>query len=354
MAPPDGRKALALKMRQKLAETRYKSAGNGSPVTPRRQLLMDRVASLEATTAALTTENTAMRENIDVLVSRADDLGRRLHNKTRQAIRARASSAKLRGDLIRSKHTRAVQAGRLERRKTDGIRKALLDAQAGPNKHWMKGKGGIFTENTREMIRDLVALKVPAMNVDPVIHTVGRGLGREVQDHVSARQINRVVEEGGIASDLQVTSEIRGSKAGEDTPVTRMLDITSAPNHTSAAQLAGWKQIMRCALVDTYNESPLGQADPIDLDEFITWLTSLGTDHSNDQLLLLKLKREWKINSQKIMLGKKYLASADLQTYLPLIQSFNNAKIEAAGGLDAWNVLSEEEKTRRDIDVRSR
>jgi hypothetical protein len=133
-----------------------------------------------------------------------------------------------------------------------------------------------------------------------------------------------------------------------------MLDITSAPNHTSAAQLAGWKQIMRCALVDTYNVSPLGQADPIDLDEFITWLTSLGTDHSNDQLLLLKLKREWKINSQKIMLGKKYLASADLQTYLPLIQSFNDAKIEAAGRLDAWNVLSEEEKTRRDIDVRSR
>jgi hypothetical protein len=142
--------------------------------------------------------------------------------------------------------------------------------------------------------------------------------------------------------------------AGEDTPVTRMLDITSAPNHTSAAQLAGWKQIMRCALLDTYNASPLGQADPIDLDEFITWLTSLGTDHANDQLLLAKLKREWKITVQKIMLGKKYLASTDLQTYLPLIQLFNDAKIEAAGGLDSWNALPEEEKTRRDIDVSSR
>ncbi|KAJ7788427.1 hypothetical protein B0H14DRAFT_2628319 [Mycena olivaceomarginata] len=140
MAPPDGRKALALKMRQKLAETRRKSAGNGSPVTPRRQLLMDRVASLEATTAALTTDNTELKENIDVLVSRANDLGRRLHNKTRQVIRARGSSAKLRGDLIHSKRTRAVQAGRLGRRKADGIRKALLDVQAEPNKHWMKGK----------------------------------------------------------------------------------------------------------------------------------------------------------------------------------------------------------------------
>jgi hypothetical protein len=50
----------------------------------------------------------------------------------------------------------------------------------------MKGKGGVFTESSREMIRDLVVLKVPTMNVEPVIHTVGRGLGREVQDHVSA------------------------------------------------------------------------------------------------------------------------------------------------------------------------
>ncbi|KAJ7887849.1 hypothetical protein B0H14DRAFT_3430467 [Mycena olivaceomarginata] len=312
---------------------------------------MDRVTSLEATTATLTTENTALKENIDALVSCTNDLGRRLHNKTRQAIRARASSAKLRGDLIRLKHTRAVQAGRLGHRKADGIRKALLDARAEPNKHLMKGKGGIFTENTREMIRDLVALKVPVMKIDPVIHTVGWGLGREVQDHVSAQQINRVVEEGGIASDLQVTSEIRGSKAfgtsgdgttirhinfeakhvtytiaGEDMPVTRMLNITSALNHTSAA-------------------------DPIDLNEFITWLTSLGTDHANDQLLLAKLKREWKITAQKIMLGKKYLASTDLQTYLPLIQSLNDAKIEAAGGLDSWNALPEEEKTQQDIDA---
>jgi hypothetical protein len=111
---------------------------------------------------------------------------------------------------------------------------------------------------------------------------------------------------------------------------------------------------MRCVLVDTYNASPLGKADPIDLDEFITWLTSLGTDHAHNQLLLAKLKREWKITAQKIMLGKKYLASTDLQTYLPLIQSFNDTKIQAASGLDSWNALPEEEKTRRDVDVSSR
>ncbi|KAF8195978.1 hypothetical protein K438DRAFT_1587093 [Mycena galopus ATCC 62051] len=195
------------------------------------------------------------------------------------------------------------------------------------------------------MIYDLVALKVPAKNVDTVIHTVGHGLGHDIQDYVSARHINWVVEEGGITSDLQVTAEIRESKAfgtsrdgttirhinfeakhatyikaGKNTPVTRMLNITSAPNHTSTAQLAGWKETIQYSLVDTYNASPLGQADPIDLNEFITWLKSLGTDHANDQKLLTKMKNQWIINSHKIMLGKVYLATTDLQTYLPEIQ----------------------------------
>ncbi|KAJ7678749.1 hypothetical protein B0H14DRAFT_2655746 [Mycena olivaceomarginata] len=113
------------------------------------------------------------------------------------------------------------------------------------------------------------------------------------------------------------------TKAGEDTPVTRMLDITSAPNHTSAAQLAGWKQIMRYALVDTYNASPLGQADPIDLDEFITWLTSLGTDHANDQLLLAKLKRGMEDYGAEDYAGKEVLGfnrPADVSPAYPIIQ----------------------------------
>ncbi|KAF8133538.1 hypothetical protein K438DRAFT_2128256 [Mycena galopus ATCC 62051] len=142
--------------------------------------------------------NAVLKENNDGLASHANDLGRQLHNKTRHTLRARTSAdklhAKLRADLVRSEHARAVQAGRLECRKADGIKKALRDGKAESKKHWMKGKGGIFTEKSREMFRDQVALKVPAANVDPVIRTVGRGLGRDVQDSVSMCEINRVVE----------------------------------------------------------------------------------------------------------------------------------------------------------------
>jgi hypothetical protein len=94
----------------------------------------------------------------------------------------------------------------------DGIGKAMKQARLGLTKRWMKGKGGVFTEPSREMFRDLVVLKVSPENVDPVIHTVGNGLGLQVQDHVSARQIGRVMEEAGIASDIQVAMEINASK----------------------------------------------------------------------------------------------------------------------------------------------
>ncbi|KAF8144090.1 hypothetical protein K438DRAFT_1783141 [Mycena galopus ATCC 62051] len=134
---------------------------------------MDRVAALEATTSAL--ENAVLKEKNDGLASHANDLGRKLYNKTRHTLRGGFAAFSTSGDGTT-------------------IRRLNFEA-----KH------------------------VPYL------------------------------------------------KRGEDIPGTRMLDITSAPNHTSASQLAGWKNTIQNALVNTYNGSPLGQSDPIDLDEFIAW-----------------------------------------------------------------------------------
>ncbi|KAK6987769.1 hypothetical protein R3P38DRAFT_3445906 [Favolaschia claudopus] len=286
-------------------------------------------------------ENSSLKENNEALVSRADELARRLHNKSRQANRARLSADGLRAELNRSKHARAVQAVRLGRRKTDGIGKAMKLARVSDTKRWMKGKGGIFVEKSREMVRELVALKVTPENVDPVIHTVGTGLGLQVQDHISARQVGRVMEEGGIASDVQVAMEINASKAA----------TASATDHTSESQMEGWRTVLVEGLVGTYNASPLGRANPIDVDEFITFIKALGTDHANDQKKLARLITEWVRNSRTVMLGKRWLSSASMQQYMPTILQFSNDKIANAGGLDAWNALSEEEKAIRDIEV---
>ncbi|KAJ7475354.1 hypothetical protein B0H11DRAFT_2235650 [Mycena galericulata] len=314
-----------------------------------------------------------MSEKNAKLVMRADDLSRALHNTSRRYTRSVKSAAILRANLNRAKHNAVVLRGRVDRRKADGIA-AAMKVCVGVDAHWMKGDRGIFTERSREMVRDLVGFKVAPMNMDGVIHTVARGFGIGLQDHISARQVGRIVEEGGIASDIQVTMEIQQAEAfapsGDGTtirhlnfegkhatylkdgvPLTRMLDITSAPNHTSEEQLAGWKSTIQNSLVDTFNASPLGQENPIDNDEFVTFIKALGSDHAADQRKWVRLTNDWTTDAHKIMLGKRYLSSNDIQSYLPEITRRNDAKIETAGGLDAWNALSEEERTKRDIEV---
>jgi hypothetical protein len=104
-------------------------------------------------------------------------------------------------------------------------------------------------------------------------------------------------------------------------------------------------------LINTYNASPLGQVNPIDEDEFITFIKGLGTDHANDQKKLARLINGWTTNSQKLMMGKQYLSNTALENLMPTITHFNNEKIAAAGGLDAWTALPDEEKVLRDIQV---
>ncbi|KAJ7804447.1 hypothetical protein B0H14DRAFT_3486189 [Mycena olivaceomarginata] len=189
-------------------------------------------------------------------------------------------------------------------------------------------------------------------------------------------KVGRMIEEGGIASDLQVASEIQAAKAftlsgdgttirhlnfeakhvtyfrpGENVPVTRMLDTTSARNHTSEEQLAGWQDTIQRSLVYTYNASPLGQENSIDNDEFVTFIKGIGADHAPDQKKWARLTADWVLVSHKIMAGKQYLSNTEMQSYMPEILRRNDQKIQDAGGINAWNALSEDEKTRRDIQV---
>jgi uncharacterized phage-associated protein len=130
-----------------------------------------------------------------------------------------------------------------------------------------------------------------------------------------------------------------------------MLDTSSAPNHTSKAQLEGWQHTINHSLVATYNASPLGQSAPIDNDEFVSFIKALGTDHAPDQKKWARLTNVWTTNAHKKMLGKQYMSNHDLQSYLPEIERRNCVKIDAVGGLDAWNALSEDQKAARDMQV---
>ncbi|KAJ7880831.1 hypothetical protein B0H13DRAFT_1891643 [Mycena leptocephala] len=276
------------------------------------------------------------------MARRVDDLARKLHNTSRKWTRAVKTKSVVREDLRRSKHNTVILRSRVDRRQEGGIAAALKKARVGVGAHWMKGEMG-SSRNSRAKC---------------------------------ARQVGRMIEEGGIASDIQVASEIQAAKAftlsgdgttirhlnfeakhvtyfrpGENVPVTRMLDTTSARNHTSEEQLAGWQDTIQRSLVYTYNASPLGQENSIDNDEFVTFIKGIGADHAPDQKKWVRLAADWVLVAHKIMAGKQYLSNTEMQSYMPEILRRNDQKIQDAGGINAWNALSEDEKTRRDIQV---
>ncbi|KAF8132735.1 hypothetical protein K438DRAFT_2129844 [Mycena galopus ATCC 62051] len=183
---------------------------------------MDRVAALEATTSAL--ENAVLKEKNDGLASHGNDLGRKLHNKTRYTLRGGFAAFSTSGDGTT-------------------IRRLNFEA-----KH------------------------VPYL------------------------------------------------KRGEDIPVTRMLDITSAPNHTSASQLAGWKNTIQNALVDTYNASSLGHSNPIDLDEFITWLMNIMATEITKQINWHRQFVQKGVIPQKTLIGTMAKADKVIQLIAAVIR----------------------------------
>ncbi|KAJ7221099.1 hypothetical protein C8J57DRAFT_1594223 [Mycena rebaudengoi] len=169
---------------------------------------------------------------------------------------------------ISAPHNNVVLHGRVDRRKADAIAAALKKARvARLGAHWMKGDRGIITEKSREMICDLVGFKVAPSNMDGVIHTMAQVFGIELQDHISARQFGRIVEEGRIASDIQEAMEIRDAKAfarsGDGTTI-RHINYEAKHARTielgkrrAAQALKGWQATINISLVDTYNACPL-------------------------------------------------------------------------------------------------
>ncbi|KAF9478411.1 hypothetical protein BDN70DRAFT_767364, partial [Pholiota conissans] len=238
---------------------------------------------------------------------------------------------------------------------------------------------GVVSDSCRAMIRDLGAMNIPEEKTCNVIKTVAKGLGLQVVDTVSARTVGRIMKEGGLASTIQLVSEIDNGKGltlssdgttirhrnyesrhinmkvplynGENAPenkfTTRFLGIGTAPNHTSNMQLHGLQKQVEM-IYNVYNKSPLGENAPADAIAFPTYMLGLGSDHAEDQKRLSKLLLEWKIISTKQINGRRYMETTPLNDLLPIILDASTEKIEKVGGVSKWDALSEAEKDRLD------
>ncbi|KAJ2977047.1 hypothetical protein NUW54_g11471 [Trametes sanguinea] len=201
---------------------------------------------------------------------------------------------------------------------------------------------------------------------------------------MSAHTVQRVIFEGGYASDLQLAYEMRQAPnftasgdattnhcvnfearhlhiphpaAGQSEHIyTRLLGVESSADHTSETQVSGWISRLQ-GLINTYNASPLvlRNGKKVSVDECAVKLTGIGGNHAADQIKTHGLLASWKKEMTYRFLARNHLgtsepgkpAGAALQK---LITAASTAAVDASGGPDAWAVLSPEAQTAIYID----
>ncbi|KAF8198610.1 hypothetical protein BJ912DRAFT_1020488 [Pholiota molesta] len=220
---------------------------------------------------------------------------------------------------------------------------------------------------------------VPDTKINLVIKAVGSWLDIDVCDEVSERTVGRIVEEGGIAAKVQMVHEIKQEQAFtvssdgttirhlnyeakhitlnapsyeeragiKKAPKTCFVGVTSGVNHKSETQLKGWKDLSN-EFYATYNnifKANGRHADPI---TFATYMLGNGSDDSEDQKKLNCLLLEWKSLCDWLLRGKETMQTMGLGDLIRTLWEESIQKVADAGGLEAWNILSDVEKDNRD------
>ncbi|TFY50881.1 hypothetical protein EVG20_g11277 [Dentipellis fragilis] len=228
-------------------------------------------------------------------------------------------------------------------------------------------KGRVIQDSTRDLVRELVSLGIPASAIDLTIHRVAEALGVSTEGNVSTRSVGRIVLEGGVASELQIVEDVQQSKGitlscdgtthrhtnyesrqavviktnGER--ATHFLGVESAIDHTSESQRAGWERLVEC-LYETFNASPRAAEQFADPRDFIIKVTGLHTDHAEDQKKLFRLLEIWKQRTEREVHGEQALKTMASEDVLKATWEATQRTIEAVGGLDRWEQLSASEK----------
>ncbi|KAI0311301.1 hypothetical protein OF83DRAFT_1223333, partial [Amylostereum chailletii] len=125
-----------------------------------------------------------------------------------------------------------------------------------------------------------------------------------------------------------------------------MLAMRTASDHTSAEQLRGLKDRL-LKLIDVYNRSPLGVNNPIDIAEILAKLKGMLSDHASDQKRLAELIENLKRDVDWERRGRDALATLTNIEFVLFLQGYMEQCIHEAGGIHAWELLDERERTTR-------
>ncbi|KIJ30576.1 hypothetical protein M422DRAFT_267823 [Sphaerobolus stellatus SS14] len=231
---------------------------------------------------------------------------------------------------------------------------------------------GVVKDGIRDMTLKLDHLGVTTEKIGSVINCVAEGAGLQVDGSISGRTVRRVIKEGGVAAQLQIAEVMKEADnagitlSGDGTTHKNVnresqhtffiketgeksllhLGVHSSTSHTAEKQLHGLQEQLS-QISTTYNET-LGQTHGI-IDErsFPLKLRGLCADHAADQKLLAELLRDWKLRTNWEVHGEEKLLALPAEELINVLSEASQQDIQAVGGIDAWNALSDSKKSNR-------
>lgn len=260
---------------------------------------------------------------------------------------------------------------------------------------------GVVKKEVRQMARALVKAGCGQEHVSSVIKQVCMGVGVTVIGDISRRTVGRSILDGGVAADLQLAVEIKGThsrhqsapllhvskstligltassdgtsekhvnyesqhiaftnpKSGSGhsnskiaTHVLRLFNVASSVDHLSETQVEGWKSRVN-AISKLFNASPMSRRRNQTLfsSEFTRKLKGMNGDHAADQKKTFGLMGAWKRRIALYDLGCDKIRSSSIAEITQILTAANSAKIADIGGPEAWALLSEQEQNSHDV-----
>ncbi|KAJ7938042.1 hypothetical protein B0H13DRAFT_1588185, partial [Mycena leptocephala] len=243
---------------------------------------------------------------------------------------------------------------------------------------------GIYTIQARKMARVMVDAGCTRGKVGPLMERVAGIFGIQINRAMSRCTVSRAVGEGGVAAKMQVAYEIglnkgitisadstsnRGIniegrhmasrapdyKSGnleidpKSTPRVRFLGVEKTIDHTSAESVKGWQSGIQEAMA-LFNESPLARRlkKNYTFRDFLRVLKGMNGDHGSNEKSSAKGMQGLKHEEAVKELGEEVLAGKEFMELVLYLSAWNAKKIAEAGGIEAWDALSDREKALRD------
>ena len=239
---------------------------------------------------------------------------------------------------------------------------------------------GVFTEETRNLVRLLSQAGCSASRINEIITAVLKTAGITMAGNISRTSVSRIIREGYFAAQIQLGHEMKmaesmtfsadgtghrsinynsrhthmlvenyGSLDGEKMRATRFLGIKPSCDGSSKEAIADWQTTIT-EILDLYNRSPFGKRSGgslIGLVDILIKLTGMNTDHctkeKKDAYEMEELKK-WAVNQH---LGEEAMLEKSIQEIYELQIDAHKKMVQAAGGQQKCNALPETTKAEK-------